>query len=114
MKNKKERKKERKREKEMSKRSVVNAVTFVIFDVVPAAVGIGVIFMLTLHVPELFVGLMLGYLYCKYQAQCKDATDKTMSKIESFRQKLNDYFSKESKDVIEAMPAETENEEQTF
>jgi len=98
----------------MNKRSVVNAMTFVIFDIIPAIIGIGVIFMLTLHVPELFVGLVLGYLYCKYQTQCKDATDKTMSKIEAFRQKLNDYFSKEKAPQQEAMPAEYENEEQNF
>lgn len=98
----------------MNKRTIVNAVTFVIFDVVPAVIGIGIIFMLTLHVPELFVGLVLGYLYCRYSEQCKNAADKTVSSIEAFRQKLNDYFSKERKHDIEAVPAEYENEEQDF
>lgn len=98
----------------MSKRTVVNVVTFVIFDVVPAIIGMGIIFMLTLHVPELFVGMVLGYLYCKYSEQCKNAADKTVSSVEAFRQKLNDYFSKESKHNAEAVPAEYENEEQNF
>lgn len=53
-------------ERMSSKRSVVNAMTFILFDVVPAIISISVILALMIHVPELFVGLMIGYLYCKY------------------------------------------------
>ena len=44
---------------------------------------------------ELFVGLFLGYMYCKHQDHCNDVASKFTANAEMFRRKTVECLSKD-------------------
>lgn len=80
----------------MNRLNVVNVITHVIFDVVPTIIGIFMLVMLVMYVPELFVGMFLGYMYGKHQDECNDAANSFVVKVEALRQKTTKRLSRSS------------------
>lgn len=64
----------------------------IVYDVLPFAVALAVLVLLVVYVPTIFIGILLGYIGCKYQTKLVDMCDKLAEKVseEEKKNKIRD------------------------
>ena len=58
---------------------------FLLYDALPFIVALGVLLLLIVKVPTIFVGVLIGWLSCKYQEKIKSAYERVKEKLNESR-----------------------------
>lgn len=75
---------------ETTKHNIRTATAFIVYDLFPAILAISVLIFITMKIPILLVGMVLGYLGCKYHAKLIELKELYIKKISEMKTKYED------------------------